>query len=129
MNAPVTSPSPEPSQNNRRPWARRLLKILGIALLLLVCAVLLWFRGALYNRFFRFPREEAAWRDIRAERQPVIDHSGWNEYRGILHAHSTFSHDSEVPLEEIWRILQATRIDFICLSDHPINGRADFDLQ
>ena len=34
-----------------------------------------------------------------------------------------------MPLEEILRVLKATRIDFICLSDHPIRGRADFDLQ
>ncbi|HTL59101.1 MAG TPA: hypothetical protein VL361_25735 [Candidatus Limnocylindrales bacterium] len=117
------------SENKQRTWRQRLSKIVAIVILLLVCAILLWFSTALYHRLVQFPKEEAAWQALRAERQPVIDHSGWNEYRGILHAHSKFSHDSEVPLEEILRVLQATRIDFIGLSDHPINGRADFDLQ
>jgi hypothetical protein len=105
------------------------LRIVGVIVLLLVLAFLVWFRGALYNRYVRFPREEAAWQEIRAQRQPVTNRLGWTEYRGILHAHSKYSHDSEVPLEEILRVLKATHIDFVCLSDHPIEGRADFGLQ
>lgn len=117
------------SQNKKRPWRRWFIRITGVIIALLFCAVLFWLRGGLYNRFIRFPREEAAWRAIGAQRQPVRTHTGLTEYRGILHAHSKYSHDSEVPLEEILRVLQATRIDFVGLSDHPIQGRADFDLQ
>ena len=130
MPDPITNFEPEeevPVKKSR--WLRRLAKILTVAILLVFLGVLLWIRGALYNRFVRFPREEAAWVQLRTERQPVTNHTGWTEYRGILHSHSKFSHDSEVPLEEILRVLKATRIDFICLSDHPIAGRADFDLQ
>ena len=98
--------------------------------MILVAVVLLfWLRGALYNHFVVFPREEAAWQALRAERQHVPDQSGWNEYRGILHSHSKLSHDSEVPFEEILGALKTAKLDFICLSDHPIQGRADFSLQ
>ena len=117
------------SHGKKRLWLRRALLFAGAALILLVLALLFWLRGALYNRFIRFPREEAAWQTLRAQRQPVADNAGWNEYRGILHSHSKYSHDSEVPFEEILRALQGARLDFICLSDHPIAGRADFDLQ
>jgi hypothetical protein len=86
-------------------------------------------RGALYDRFVRFPREEAAWQTIRAARQPVADKAGWPEYRGILHSHSRLSHDSEVPFEHILEVLKSTGIDFICLSDHCVEGRADFSIQ
>ena len=110
-------------------WLRRLFRIAAFGILLLGVAVLIWFRSALYHRFISFPREEAAWQALRAQRLAPVDHSGWNEYRGILHAHSKFSHDSAVPLEEILGVLKATGIDFIALSDHPIQGRADFDLQ
>lgn len=116
----------KPSKPAWRVWTFRIATWLFLLFLL---ALLFWFRGALYHRFIRFPREEAAWQQIRSQREPVTVHSGWNEYRGILHAHSKFSHDSNVPLEEILQVLKATRIDFICLSDHPIEGRADFDLQ
>ena len=60
-------------------------------------SVLFWLRSALYDRLVRFPREEAAWRSLRVQRRPVIETAGWHEYRGILHSHSKFSHDSEVP--------------------------------
>jgi hypothetical protein len=122
-------PTQQVSHNKKRTWWRWTVKIIALLTLLLSCAVLFWLHGALYNRFVRFPREEAAWQAIRAERRPVLLHSGWTEYRGILHAHSRFSHDSEVTLEEILRVLKATHIDFICLSDHPNQGRADFSLQ
>jgi len=63
------------------------------------------------------------------QRQPVTNSTGWIEFRGILHSHSHLSHDSEVPFEEILRVLKTTGIDFICLSDHPVQGRADFGVQ
>jgi hypothetical protein len=127
--ATIENPPGQSSQEKQQGWLWWGWRILGALLLLLVLALVLLFRGALYNRFVRFPREEAAWQAIRGQRQPVKNHTGWTEYRGILHTHSRYSHDSEVPLEEILRVLKATRIDFICLSDHPIQGRADFDLQ
>jgi hypothetical protein len=92
-------------------------------------AILYWLRGGLYHRFLRFPREEAAWQDLRAQRQPVNNPEGWREYRGILHSHSKLSHDCQVPFEEILRVLKATGLDFICLSDHCVDGRADFSTQ
>lgn len=117
------------AEGKKRIWLRRVLRVAGVALLLAILLVLFWLRGALYNRFVRFPREEAAWRALRAQRQAVPDDTGWHEYRGILHSHSRYSHDSEVPFEEILGVLKATGLDFICMSDHCIAGRADFDLQ
>ncbi len=76
---------------------RRLFRLRAAVLLLLTVALLFWLRGALYNRFVHFPREEAAWKAIRAQRQAVSETAGWSEYRGILHSHSEHSHDCEVP--------------------------------
>lgn len=97
--------------------------------MVVVVLVVFWLRGALHDRLVRFPRTEAAWQAISAERQSVTNNAGWNEYRGILHSHSEHSHDSEVPFEEILRAITAASLDFICLSDHCVEGRADFDLQ
>lgn len=115
-----------------RKWRRLMRRALGLAgALLLVVAVglLFWLRVALYDRFVRFPREEAAWKALRVQRRPVRDGAGWKEYRGILHSHSKLSHDCEVPFEEILRALKTARLDFICLSDHCVAGRADFGAQ
>jgi hypothetical protein len=117
------------SHGRMRIWVGRAFRLAGMALLLLGLVLLFWLRGALYHRFVRFPREEAAWQTLRAQRQPVAIDAAWNEYRGILHSHSKYSHDSEVPFEDILRALKGAGLDFICLSDHPIAGRADFDLQ
>ena len=108
---------------------RRAARLTGLGVILVAVVLLFWLRGALYNHFVRFPQEEAAWKAIRAERQHVPDQTGWSEYRGILHSHSKLSHDSEVPFEEILGALKTDKLDFICLSDHPIQGRADFSLQ
>lgn len=87
-------------------------------------------REGLYNRLVRFPREEAAWLALRAQRQPVTEDAGWREFRGVLHTHSNLSHDSEVPFPDILEAVKAARLDFIALSDHcRIDGRADFNAQ
>jgi hypothetical protein len=117
------------SQGKKRIWLRRALRVTGAAIVLSGVVLLFWLRGALYHRFLAFPREEAAWQALRAQRQSVPGLAGLNDYRGILHSHSKYSHDSEVPFEEILSVLKTTGIDFICLSDHPIQGRADFNLQ
>lgn len=110
-------------------WLRRLCKWVGILLLLLAVLVLFWLRGALYNRFVRYPQEAAAWQQHRNQRQPVTEDAGWKEFRGILHSHSHLSHDSEVPFERILGVMKEVNLDFICLSDHAIEGRADFSWQ
>jgi len=99
------------------------------ATLVVAALVIFWLRGALYNRFVRFPREAAAWQAVRAQWQAVTNNAGWTEYRGILHSHSMLSHDSEVPFEEILRAMNTAGLDFICLSDHCEHDRADFSLQ
>jgi hypothetical protein len=112
-----------------RRWLRWLARLAAVAVILVVGAFGFWFRSALYNRFVHFPREEAAWQRLRAQRYPVAEDAGWQEFRGILHSHSALSHDCEVPFEEILRVLQASGIDLVCLSDRCVEGRADFSLQ
>src|SRR5262249_34868219 len=41
------------------------------------------------------------------------------EFRGIIHCHSLYSHDSKGTYEEILAAAKAAKIDFICMTDHP----------
>jgi hypothetical protein len=41
------------------------------------------------------------------------------DFRGIIHCHSLFSHDSKGTYEEILAAAKAAKIDFICMTDHP----------
>lgn len=123
----ATEPSAQPSVGH--PCLRRALWLVVAALLLAGLAAGFWLRKALYHRWVRFPREEKAWVSLRAQRIPVEEKAGWEEFKGIVHSHSHLSHDSEVPFEEILEVMKRAGIDFICMSDHPMEGAADFSVQ
>lgn len=44
------------------------------------------------------------------------------DYRGIIHCHSKFSHDSQGTYEEILAAAKAAKVDFVCMTDHPPSG-------
>ncbi len=106
---------------------------IGLGLLLvLFAACVVYFRTALYHRFYLFPRTAAAWEAIRRERSPVTlpEPVPWTHYRGAAHTHTALSHDSEISFEEILTVLHETDRDFIALSDHCLPGHAaDFSAQ
>jgi len=107
-------------------WTFRLTVLL---ILFVVCVFLYVFRGALYNRYYHFPKVAAAWETIRTDRvQPTLD-DGWNEFRGTCHSHSELSHDSVVSFPEILEAAQTADISFMCMSDHCDDGKADYSLQ
>ena len=41
------------------------------------------------------------------------------DFRGIIHCHSKYSHDSRGSYEEILAAAKAAKIDFVCMTDHP----------
>jgi hypothetical protein len=45
-----------------------------------------------------------------------------HDFRGIIHCHSLYSHDSKGTYEEILDAAKAARVDFICMTDHPPKG-------
>jgi hypothetical protein len=82
--------------------------------------------SALYRRFCLFPAQARAWGELRAGRTAVTLDDGWPEFRGVMHAHSERSHDSEVPFPAIAAALRQAGADFIFMSDHPVDGQADY---
>jgi hypothetical protein len=115
---------------SRRGRLRAILKWtlrIAVLLILLVSAFLLYtFSGAIYRRFVTFPREAQAWQDLRTQRvEPSLD-DGWTEYRGILHSHSEYSHDSMVPYSEILAAAKKADIQFVFMTDHTNGGNADY---
>jgi len=45
-----------------------------------------------------------------------------HDFRGIIHCHSKYSHDSQGTYEEILAAAKAAKVDFICMTDHPPSG-------
>ncbi len=104
------------------------LRLFLCAVVLLAGAFLGAFAPQLYRHFWLFPRQAAAWKDLAAQRTPVSLKTGWNEYRGVMHSHSHISHDSEVQFPEIAEALHKAQCQFIFLTDHVVDGKADYSL-
>jgi hypothetical protein len=105
------------------------LRLFAFCIVLALLGLAYFFRGALYNRYVQFPREAAAWEAIRANLKPVTLDDGWGAYRGNCHSHSSISHDSQVPFEEILEALKIAERDFIFMSDHAVDDIADYSIQ
>ena len=104
-------------------WA---IQFVVVVVVLGAIALAIFFRTALRHRFVLFPKQAAAWEQIRAARQEVALDDGWTEYRGVCHSHSELSHDSEVKFPDILRAAHTADIDFICMTDHARDGKADY---
>jgi len=50
------------------------------------------------------------------ERHPVLGE--YKDYRGVIHCHSSLSHDSPGRIEDIIAAAQATSLDFVVMTDH-----------
>ncbi|MCX8065886.1 MAG: hypothetical protein N3G21_12065 [Candidatus Hydrogenedentes bacterium] len=115
------------------PHLKKMFKWVLYSIALVILVILLglgyFFRTAFYNRFVFYPQEQSAWNELRAQRiEPSLD-DGWNDYPGVCHSHSELSHDSQVPFERILEVLKKENRKFICMSDHCIDGKADYSLQ
>lgn len=121
------------TSSDGRHWVRKLVTrfvaALFCAALLAILIAAFVYRDAVYRRFVLFPRQAKAWEALRSQAAPVTLDDGWNEYRGVCHSHSELSHDSEVPFPEILAALKRTDSDFIFMSDHCDEGKADFSKQ
>lgn len=114
-------------------YLKRIIKYslysIALIILLILLGITALFRTAIYNRIITYPREQKAWLELRSQRiTPSLD-DGWNDYPGVCHSHSELSHDSQVPFEEILRVLKQENRKFICMSDHCVDGKADYSLQ
>ena len=107
-------------------WTFRLAAAIIVVALVIFLVV---FRTALYNRFVHFPKQAAAWAALAQQRREVPPPQGWQEFRGVFHSHSHFSHDSEVEFADILAAAHDAKIDFIFMSDHCVDGKADYSLQ
>lgn len=107
-------------------WSFRLFLVF---VLLIAGTVLFFGRHALVHRFRDFPAEANAWEEVRKTRGEVSLDDGWTEYTGVFHSHSKISHDSVMEFEQILAAAKEAGIHFIFMSDHCVDGKADFGIQ
>lgn len=85
----------------------------------ILIALLVLFAPAVLHRWVTYPRLEKQVNEFQKLRKEPAALTKLNTYRGILHAHSYWSHDSEGTLYDIIPAAKSAGIDFIFLTDHP----------
>ena len=105
----------------------KILKYLIISIsILIVLALIVIFARPMWRYAVTYPRFDKSVRELAKLRKEPPKISKYNIYRGALHMHTYWSHDSEGTLYDIIPAAKKNQIDFIFLSDHPHKGLDTF---
>jgi len=103
----------------------RLLKYILLSVLVLFLIVLvIMFTPPLFRHLVSYPQFERQINEFKKLRKEPASLTQLNLYRGVMHVHSFWSHDSEGTLADIIPAAKNTGIDFVFLTDHP-HGNID----
>jgi len=94
-----------------------LYSILGLMVILFV----VYFGPSIWKNWVTYPGLETQRAAFWERYKKPTDYISLNAYRGVLHSHSYWSHDSRGTLAEILEGAKQVKFDFIFLSDHAHN--------
>lgn len=104
---------------------KRIIKIVfSIAFVLIGLSLVYLFAGPLYKKWVIYPRLEQSREEIRASYRKPPKVIPIQEYTGVMHAHSYWSHDSRGNLNEILHGAKQAELDFVFFADHA-HGKLD----
>jgi hypothetical protein len=102
---------------------RKLFKIFlivtSILLVLIIAIIAIYTAPFWYKKFVTYPRLEKQRAEIWAQYKKPDQHINLTDYKGILHAHTYWSHDSRGTIKEILPAAKKANLDFLFFSDHP----------
>lgn len=102
---------------------KRILKILKYiiypVLILIAVLLIIAFAKPLWHHMVTYPRLENEIAEFNKLRKDTPETTKLHTYRGVMHAHSYLSHDSEGTLDDLVSAAKSDGIDFIFLTDHP----------
>ena len=99
---------------------KKILKYLLICVSgLVILLLLVLFSPPLWRHWVTYPHLEREITEFRKLRKETGTFTKLNIYRGVLHVHSYWSHDSEGTLHDLIPAAKYAGIDFIFLTDHP----------
>lgn len=98
----------------------RILKYFFLTVSILILAGLIIFLSPpLWRHFVTYPKLEKQVNEFQKLRKETPNLTHLNVFRGVLHAHSFWSHDSEGTLFDLIPAAKNTGLEFIFLTDHP----------
>lgn len=99
---------------------RKILKYLFFTILgIILIALLVLFVPAEWRHWVTYPQLEKQVNEFQKLRKESASLTKLNVYRGVLHVHSYWSHDSEGTLYDIIPAAKNAGIEFVFLTDHP----------
>ena len=100
-------------------WKKITVLVFAILAGLLIVLMLIITGPSLWRHFITYPALDDELEELELRRQKTPDIVDLNTYRGILHAHCYWSHDSRGVLEEFLPAAKKANIDLIFFTDHP----------
>lgn len=97
---------------------RKLFQLIAILVLILIVVVLIYSAPSLWRKIYTYPKLEKERNELHAKYKKPSNYIQQTDYKGVLHAHSYWSHDSRGILKEILPAAKKAELDFIFLSDH-----------
>ncbi|KAA3658561.1 MAG: hypothetical protein DWQ10_10950 [Calditrichaeota bacterium] len=98
---------------------RKIIKRIVLFVLALIFFGLFYlFVPGIWNHFVVYPRLEEQIEAVRSLRKPVPQVTSLTHYRGLMHSHCYWSHDSRGTLNEILTAAKKADIEFIFFTDH-----------
>lgn len=101
-----------------RKWIRKLFQLIGILFVILIIAAFLYSVPSLWRKIYTYPKLEKERNELHTKYKKPYNYLNKTDYKGVLHAHSYWSHDSRGILIEILPAAKKAALDFIFLSDH-----------
>jgi len=95
------------------------VKFVLILLVIVVIAALIYTSPYIWNRISVYPKLEKERAEIQNKYKKPVNFINQTDFKGVLHAHSYWSHDSRGILKEILPAAKKAKLDFLFLSDHP----------
>lgn len=109
---------------------KRLLKIikytLGILLGVILIVLLVVFAKPLWRHWVTYPSYQKQVEAFSLRKKECPDVTGMKVYRGVLHLHSYWSHDSKGTIYDLVSTAKLRNINFIFLTDHPHGNQDTF---
>lgn len=93
-------------------------KIILSLLIIMVVSALIYASPWLWRKFWVYPKLEKERSELRLKYIEPTQYIKQTDYKGVLHAHSYWSHDSRGVIEEILPAAKKAELDFLFLSDH-----------
>ncbi|MEI7421800.1 MAG: hypothetical protein WCK18_06885 [Prolixibacteraceae bacterium] len=99
-----------------------LLALLGLMVIVLVYA----FAKPIWHRFVSYPQYQKQVEAFQLKKKECPSVTDLKTYRGVMHLHSYWSHDSKGTISDLIDAAKLRNINFIFLTDHPHGNQDTF---